>query len=64
LRALLRCARLFVTRVAAVLLEEEDLVPRFFGEIFFAAIRFTPFDSRPVGLRTWAQSPPRGPGRL
>jgi hypothetical protein len=33
--------------VAAVLLEEEDFAPGFFGEIFFSAIRFTPFASGP-----------------
>lgn len=43
-----RAARRLVTRVAAVLLVEEDPVPRFLGEIFFSAIRFTPYVTRPV----------------
>jgi hypothetical protein len=51
-RVALRAARRFVTRVAAVLLEEEDPDPRFFGEIFFSAIRLTPFVTRP--WRAWA----------
>jgi hypothetical protein len=51
-RVALRAARRFVTRVAAVLLVEEDPDPRFFGEIFFSAIRLTPFVTRP--WRAWA----------
>jgi hypothetical protein len=47
LRVDLRVERRFVTRVAAVLPEEEDRAPRFFGEIFFSAIRLTPFASGP-----------------
>ncbi|MGH2675739.1 MAG: hypothetical protein ACRDH1_10060, partial [Actinomycetota bacterium] len=58
----LRAARRLVTRVAAVLLEEEDLVPGFFGEIFFSAIRLTPFGSRPS--RAWTSGRSVLPGSV
>jgi hypothetical protein len=47
--AFLRAFRL-VTRVAALLVEDEEL-PCFFGEIFFSAIQFTPFGvpAQPIG---------------
>lgn len=51
-----------VTRVAAVLLEEEDRVPGFFGEIFFAIV-LTPFASS-SSARTWAKDAPPARPRL
>lgn len=65
-RALLLAALRFVTRVAAVLLEDEDLLPRFLGEIFFSAMRSTPFGSRPgvCGHPVQPKSGPAGTERL